>query len=212
MSRTSRATIVSPHPDDEVFGVGGLIRELVRRRCTVRVVAVTDGEAAFGDRSPDERRALVEQRCTERADAFAHLGVANRVEVVRLRLPDGALADHQDELADRLTTLAGTVMLATWRGDGHPDHEAVGRAAATAAARSCSRLLEYPVWAAERGRLPAIGSGSPLHIRHSPATMAAKQRAVCAFRSQLEPSPDGRPVVPASLVQRLATADEVLFG
>jgi hypothetical protein len=32
------------------------------------------------------------------------------------------------------------------RGDGHPDHEAVGRAARSAARRTDAILLEYPIW------------------------------------------------------------------
>ena len=39
-----------------------------------------------------------------------------------------------------------TLLAAPWRHDGHPDHEAVGRAAAVAARRTDARLVEYPVW------------------------------------------------------------------
>ena len=45
-----------------------------------------------------------------------------------------------------------------------------------------------------------------------PAGRAAKCRAIDAYTSQLEPSPDGRPVVPAELVHRLRTDDEVLLA
>ena len=41
---------------------------------------------------------------------------------------------------------------------------------------------------------------------------AAKCRAIDAYTSQLEPSPDGRPVVPAELVHRLRIDDEVLLA
>ena len=39
------------------------------------------------------------------------------------------------------------VCLATWRGDGHPDHEAAGAAAAAVCSRLGVGLVEYPVWA-----------------------------------------------------------------
>ena len=39
----------------------------------------------------------------------------------------------------------------------------------------------------------------------------AKLAAAGMFRSQLEPSPDGRPVVPSALVERLADDPEVVF-
>ncbi len=68
-----------------------------------------------------------------------------------LGLPDGKLAENESRLADVLTDIlaarpAGTWCAATWRGDGHPDHEAVGRAAAVAASRTGAVLLEYPIW------------------------------------------------------------------
>lgn len=68
-----------------------------------------------------------------------------------LGLPDGRLTDHEDRIAESLAEILrgaapGTRCAATWRGDGHPDHEAVGRAAAEACARTDVELLEYPVW------------------------------------------------------------------
>lgn len=212
MSRTTRVTIVAPHPDDEVFGVGGVMRELARRRWDLRIVAVTNGEAAFGDQDPAAREKLVRRRRNERDEALAHLGLDGRVEIVDLGVPDGDVARYENELADRLADEFGRLLLATWRRDGHPDHEAVGRAAATAATRCGARLLEYPVWAMERGCWPNRGTTRRVAIRHAAATQDAKRRAVQAFRSQLDPSPDGRAVVPASLVRRLDTTPEVLFG
>ena len=38
--------VVAPHPDDEVFGPGGLIRCWAAAGQSVTVVSVTDGEAA----------------------------------------------------------------------------------------------------------------------------------------------------------------------
>lgn len=205
-------TIVAPHPDDEVFGVGGLMRELVAHGHRLMVVAVTDGEAAFGAAATG-RTGLVACRDLERRAALVALGVERHTEVVRLGFPDAAVADHEHDLAEQLAELCGPVVLATWRHDGHPDHEATGRAAArAAAARPGCRLLEYPVWAGHRGRLAGGRPRRTRRVRLSAATRVAKARALQAFRSQLEPSPDGRPVVPAELIDRLATDDEVLFG
>jgi LmbE family N-acetylglucosaminyl deacetylase len=67
--------------------------------------------------------------------------------VHRLGQPDGGI--DEDALAAALEPLLGPGRwcLATWRADGHPDHEAVGRAAARACTATGARLLEYPVWA-----------------------------------------------------------------
>ena len=131
--------------------------------------------------------------------------------MIRLQLPDAAVADHEDELTSAITSLAGPLLLSTWRHDGHPDHEATGRAAAAAAARLSIPLLEYTVWAEHRGRLLDRPGDPPPAVATS-RTRAAKCRAIDAYTSQLEPSPDGRPVVPAELVHRLRTDDEVLLA
>ena len=55
-----------------------------------------------------------------------------------------ARIDARRGLTDLLSP--DTWCAATWRGDGHPDHDAVGRAAATACDAVGCRLLEYPVW------------------------------------------------------------------
>ena len=63
-----------------------------------------------------------------------------------LGLRDGRLAGDEDRLTDLVAAeVAGAdVVLAPWSGDGHPDHEACGRAARAGLAAA---VLEYPVWA-----------------------------------------------------------------
>jgi SAM-dependent methyltransferase len=64
------------------------------------------------------------------------------------RLPDGQVVGHESELTGWLVDLLGdgrdTALVAPWRHDGRPDHEAAGRAAASAARRTGSQLWEYP--------------------------------------------------------------------
>lgn len=205
------AVLVAPHPDDEVFGAGALLRWLVACRHRVRVIAVTDGEAAWGDLAAGDRQDLARRRAAERARALTLLGVGGHIEVVRLGIPDGAVADHEDELTARLAEIGAPLMAATWRNDGHPDHEAVGRAAAVAAGRLDASLVEFVVWAGLRQRLTSRQLRTARIVPMSAATRAAKLRAAAAFRSQLEPSPDGRPVVPQALIDRLAVEPEVVL-
>jgi LmbE family N-acetylglucosaminyl deacetylase len=210
--------VVAPHPDDEVLGVGGLLRALHRAGHRIELVAVTDGEASHpGSRAmrPDTLAAV---RRIEAAAARRALGL-HGCPTVHVGLPDGAVADHEDRLAAVLTARldADAMVLATWRGDGHPDHEATGRAAATAAAASGARLVEYPVWAwswARPGdqRVP-WASASTVHL--DTEARRAKQRAIRAFHSQLQPlgpaEGDG-PVLPESVLAHHHRPFEVLFG
>ena len=207
---TRRLTVVAPHPDDEVFGIGGLMRELVLRGHRLRVLAVTDGEAAYGPRNVAARDALAELRAEERTTALEALGIAGHTEVIRLQFPDAAVADHEAELTCAITQLSGPLLLATWRHDGHQDHEATGRAAARAAVRRSIPLIEYTVWAEHRGR--CLDERLVWRVSLPADSRRAKGRAIDEFASQLEPSPDGRPVVPPDLVERLRVDDEVLLS
>ena len=140
-----RAVVAAPHPDDEILGVGGTLASLSTLGRVVVVVAVTDGEASHPDSSAVDRASLAEQRTGESVRALADLGV-DAGSRLRLRQPDGAVdeTDLADTLADLLRP--GDWCFATWRGDGHPDHETVGRAAHRACERTGAQLLEFPIW------------------------------------------------------------------
>jgi LmbE family N-acetylglucosaminyl deacetylase len=139
---------------------------------------------------------------------------------VSLGLPDGQLTDHEDRLADLLVELLGgaapgTWCAATWRGDGHPDHEAVGRAAAQACARADATLLEYPVWMWHWASPadPAVPWDRAHSVRVSSRALARKRLAAQCFRSQLKPiGADDTPVLPAFVLQRLLAVGEVVFA
>jgi LmbE family N-acetylglucosaminyl deacetylase len=204
-------TIVAPHPDDEIFGVGGLMRCLVDRGRRLRLVAVTDGEAAFGSPDIGDQNLLARRRRIERDAALEALGVRRHVEIVSLGVPDGAVAAHEEDLARMLAGLLSPQVLTTWRHDGHPDHEATARATAAAVAVCNARLAEFPIWAHHRGRWSTQAARCARRVRLPCLIREAKWRAIAAFESQLAPSPDGRPVVSAELVARLRFADEFLI-
>ena len=139
------AVIVAAHPDDEVLGPGGIIAMLAAAGARLRVIAVTDGESSHGDRA--NRAALIRRRVAERQAALHALG-AGDAEIIRLRLPDAAL-DGRD--ADIAAALDGLVTgfdgcLASWAGDVHADHEAVGRATAQIRHQLTGSGWFFPVW------------------------------------------------------------------
>jgi LmbE family N-acetylglucosaminyl deacetylase len=172
----------------------------------VDLVAVTDGEGAFG--TAPGRVDLAGRRRQEQHRALHHLGLA-AITVHRLGLPDGDLEHHETAIAARVRALASGAdwLLTTWRHDGHPDHEATGRAVTVVAAELGIAVAEFPVWGWRH--LPRSGRWRwPLGA----VTRAAKHAAMAAFASQLEPSPHGAPVVPAALVERWRQADEVLLA
>jgi len=212
----SRALVLAPHPDDELLGCGGLIRQLVALRREVIVLAVTDGAASHPHSTLWPAARLARERPRESLRALRRLG-AGSVRVERLGLDDGRIgeqAQRLDAALDRIV-LGTDVLVSTWRLDGHPDHEASGRAAAQAAARHGAALLEMPVWmwhwaAAGDTRVPweracRLGLDDDSH--------AAKCAAVEAYRSQLSPDPTtgSGPVVAPGALARLMRREEVYF-
>jgi len=196
-----RVVVVAAHPDDESLGAGGLLATAHDSGLDVRVVLLTAGEASHPrstTHTPDDLRRV---RRTEAAHAVGHL--APGAGPTHLDLPDGAVAEHEDAVARALVELVGdgrrTLLVAPWRHDGHPDHEAAGRAAAVAASRTGATSWEYPVWLWHWGR-PEDGPWSRLHaIALDPTARARKREAVAAHASQVLPLSD-------------LSGDEVLLG
>jgi LmbE family N-acetylglucosaminyl deacetylase len=208
--------LVAPHPDDETLGFGATAATLQSRGVDVRVVSVSDGGGAYPDLSAMERTWLERIRRSELFHATSHLGLKTPIS---LGLPDGKLCDHEIALADTLTVILsqlrpGAWCAATWRGDGHPDHEALGRAAAVAAARAGARLLEYPVWMWHWAS--PDDAAVPWHrmARVVPDRSAVARKKVAAkeFRSQLTGyAADMDPVLPPFALRRLLAVGEVAF-
>jgi LmbE family N-acetylglucosaminyl deacetylase len=153
------------------------------------------------------------------AGVHVEVVVASVDETICLGLPDGEIAEHEAWLADQLGTILlqhppGVWCAATWSGDGHPDHEGVGRAARSAARRTGAVLLEYPIWM-WHWALPDDFAVPWLRARSVPLTQSDIQRKRAAtecFRSQLMPSDGhGPPVLPPFVMRRLLAVGEVVF-
>lgn len=206
--------VVAPHPDDETLGFGATAAALAQSGVRVQVVSVTDGGAAHPDYSPPQRRRLRQRRRRELECAVEVLGLT---APVHLELPDGGLTGCRSELADLLTDVLagrpeGTWCAVTWRGDGHPDHEAAGWAAAEAAARTGAVLLEYPVWM-WHWAVPgddAVPWSRMQRARPQESAADRKVRAIRCYTSQLD-SAAGDAVLPPFVVDRLLRVGEVVF-
>jgi LmbE family N-acetylglucosaminyl deacetylase len=208
--------VVAPHPDDETLGLGATAAQLAASGVDVQVVSVSDGGAARPGASPLQRSRLESTRRDELSRATSVLGVHS---VVSLGLPDGELAEHVGELTDSLAEILagvapGTWCAATWRGDGHPDHEAVGRAAAEACARTGVALVEYPIWMWHWATPsdPAVPWDRAYSVPVPEWALERKHSAAQCFRSQFESDTQGSPpVLPAFVLQRLLAVGELVF-
>jgi LmbE family N-acetylglucosaminyl deacetylase len=204
--------VVAPHPDDEILGVAGLMAMLA----DADLVAVTDGEASHPGTTVYTPGDLAAIRRAETTEAMRRLGLATS-RVHRLGHPDGDI--DEAALSESLTALLtpGRWCLATWRRDGHPDHEAVGRAAATACARTGARLLEYPIWTWHWAQPadPRVPWDRARRIDLPPAARDAKAAAIAAFASQiapLGPAEEDAAIIPPHVLARFTRPFEVVFG
>jgi LmbE family N-acetylglucosaminyl deacetylase len=208
--------VLGAHPDDETLGFGATSAMLASRGVPVTTVSASDGGAAHPDLSAQQRDVLERVRRAELRRAAGTLGLS---EPILLGLPDGQIAEHEDRLADLLSDILdgqpdGTWCAAPWSGDGHPDHEAAGRAAAVAVARTGAALLEYPVWMWHWADPDdaAVPWDRAYRALVSASAVKRKHDAAQCFRSQIEAvAPGEAPVLPPAVVQRLLAVGEVVF-
>ncbi|MBB3604414.1 LmbE family N-acetylglucosaminyl deacetylase [Mycolicibacterium sp. BK556] len=216
LDRCPGLVVVAAHPDDETLGFGAAASDIAAHDIEVHTVIASDGGMAWPDLSAWEQDRLQESRRHESQCAADLLGLPRPSF---LGLPDGGLAAHESHLADILTDIltacgAGMWCAAPWRGDGHPDHEAAGRAAAIAARRTGAVLMEYPIWMWHWAHPDDADVPWNRAVRPSSEPVAAlrKRQAIDAFRSQLHPQASDRDaILPPFVVSRIDQIGEVVF-
>jgi LmbE family N-acetylglucosaminyl deacetylase len=215
LTECPRLVVVAPHPDDETLGLGAMIAQLIASGVGVQAVVVSDGGAAHPGATLSARLRLEATRRHELRRATNILGIPAPIS---LGLPDGELAQHEDRLAELLAEILegagpGTWCAATWRGDGHPDHEAVGRAAAEACAHTETALLEYPIWMWHWARPadPAAPWDRAYSVPAPNRSIDRKRQAAQSYRSQFEASGGESAILPAFVLHRLLAVGEVVF-
>ncbi|USJ00475.1 PIG-L family deacetylase [Xanthomonas prunicola] len=186
LGHARRVVVVSPHPDDEVLGCGGLLAMAIDSGREVLIVSVTDGEAAYPDEDAWPPTRLAAARREELRHALSCLGV-DPEHVVRLDMGDGQVRAGVIALGARLVDLLkpSDAVLVTYARDGHPDHEACADAATRAVASCAARLIQFPVWAwhwDDPHASQVLASATRLAL--PPASHAAKMRAIYAFKTQ----------------------------
>ncbi len=189
MPSCRRLVVVVAHPHEELCAAGGLMRDLVKRGVPVSILAVTDTGAAY------------------LAAAYRTLGLTG-VRRYRLGLPGGCVEAAEHDVMAAVSELVGFAdpeglwCLAPWELDGHPDHDAVGRAAATACSAYRLPLLRYPIDSGERLRSSDMTQGQVRHLTLTEAVRTRKHRALVRLRAQS----------PTADVEQVATTEEFLVS
>jgi LmbE family N-acetylglucosaminyl deacetylase len=145
-----RLLIISPHPDDESIGCGGL---LLRHRslAEVHLLSLFRGEKGgqlpnteWRD-DPEYKAALAALRFREFCDSGLKLGATS---IRQLGLPDGTLPSIADaqRLRDAVVKTNPDVVLLPWLLDAHGDHRAANVLYSWACADLQCTVLGFEVW------------------------------------------------------------------
>jgi LmbE family N-acetylglucosaminyl deacetylase len=203
-----RMVVVSPHPDDEILGAGGLLAKASALGREIFLVAVTGGEASHRDSLLWPTECLRIVRASERLAGLRALGLA-LPRICHLNIPDGSVNKARHLLRAALEALLRPhdVVFATWQFDGHPDHDTVGRVTNEVCARADISHYQLPVWMwhwaipgdhrVPWDRLSVIALSAPI--------VEMKRRALSAHASQLsnDPSTGKEAIIPSTMRERL---------
>ena len=175
----SSVLVVVAHPDDESFGLGGVLDAFVRGGSAVHVLCFTQGEASTLHGVGGDLASVRESEFLAAADL---LGVS---QATMLSHPDGGLANLasgvlRDEVlgAAREARVQGLLVMDSTGVTGHPDH-----IAATAAAISAAASLHIPVL----GWTPPVDVAERLNTELG-STFAGRPAAEIDLRVQVDRS------------------------
>jgi LmbE family N-acetylglucosaminyl deacetylase len=191
----ARVVIVSPHPDDETLGAGGFIASQRSQGVDVTVAAVTDGENAYSI-SPE----LGNLRKVEQEDALESLGVPKN-KILRFGLPERSVESQESDLTERLACLVteNTYLVAPWKGDFHPDHQACGCTAEEVARRKGATLVSYFFWTWHLGQPSLLAGMNICRFPLDEEWLLTEGRALSQHRSQLIRTGE-KPILPERLL------------
>ena len=210
-----RLVVAAAHPDDETLMAGGLIAHASARGLPVVVVLASSGEGSHPHSPTWTPEALAAEREREVASAVERLAPGARL--VWLRLPDGALAEHEQDIAAALVEVLeqADTLVSTWSGDQHPDHAAVARAAADAARQRDAVHLQAPIWLWHWGD-PGATADLPEAARFDldASALTAKREAIALHTTQVEalsPAPGDEVLLHPETVAHFWMDNEVLL-
>jgi LmbE family N-acetylglucosaminyl deacetylase len=206
--------VIGAHPDDETIGAGRLVSQWRRTLGPVTAALASDGEACIDHLRP-RPDGLATLRRGEWLAALNRLGAGAGPT---LELPDGRLERHEETIAAALHDLLdGIVVVAALAAptviDPHPDHRAVGRAAARVARERGLVVLEYPVWLTFWGDPEDLSPRRLVRVHTDTQAETDRDGALACFTSQLDPlAEDLEPIVPPAMLAHHPEQRLVLDG
>ena len=150
-SEYGKVLIISPHPDDEVFGCGGLMQSLVQAGKQVEVIILSRGEAIHRPCCPNEENNIVQARAELTDAANGVLGIAPE-HIHRLDFPDGRFSSIKEDddvvktLSDLVREIAPTEVFIPHPYENSPDHVAATQLVEQVSQEYVGKIYYYCVW------------------------------------------------------------------
>lgn len=144
--------VLAPHPDDETLGAGGLIAASAAAGREPVVAFLTDGSGSHVDAPGWSPHRVAGVRAGEARAALRSLGCRDEPIMLGWRdaAPHPAGSPAFARTVRRLAALCRRrgirIVVSSWDGDPHCDHEAAAAVARAVAARLRTRPLFYCVW------------------------------------------------------------------
>jgi len=146
-----KALVLSPHPDDDCFALGGTIKKMTTAGAEVTVVYFTDGAGGVPEESGQKYdKNLIEKRKIETKNAAKILGIK---ETIFWGYKDGKLAaghSAAQALKDLIEKAQPEIIFLPSFLDNHPDHRATNEIfinAVNALEKQEFEIWAYEVWA-----------------------------------------------------------------
>lgn len=168
----NRVAVLAPHPDDEIYGCGGLLRLFVERGATVKVVVITNGEKG----GVNEKADVIDQRRTESFNAASVIGYP---PPEFLDFEDRKLSFGEkliDAILARLHLYRPDLVLTPSITERHPDHQV----AALATVEALRRIEDPATLACYEVSATLI----PTALVNISTVLPIKERAMDCFASQ----------------------------
>ncbi|MDO5769117.1 MAG: PIG-L family deacetylase, partial [Psychrobacter sp.] len=210
-----RVCIFAPHPDDEILGCGGLLQHLAASGNPIVLIHVTNGTQSHPESQIYPPEKLDTIRPQESRAALEVLGIAHQVTVATFELTDGNVFNEQQQFNQKLAAIiqADDILVAPFRHDGHPDHEATGQVVASFAKQHNLSCYQVLIWAWHWAK-PA-DSRIPWHhavrLDLNANQVQRKAQAINCFKSQItvDESTGNPPILSAQTIARICQPWEV---
>lgn len=141
--------IIAPHPDDEVFGCAGLIKQCLNNGQSVNVAILTGGSKSHGNCCALDENTIIENRRNLSRKAAEILGLPSK-NLFFFNYIDGGVVfgdSETNKLRVLINELQPDSIFIPHKGDGWSDHVNTGRIVKSLVAGNKSvSLYEYCVW------------------------------------------------------------------